>query len=85
MRAAARLLGDDGGRARMGEQALAFAGRHRGATVRTVELLRQLIALAFVTILFSLNNERGCTCCGLIVRERAATWMAAPRSWTHLK
>jgi 3-deoxy-D-manno-octulosonic-acid transferase len=43
MRAAARLLGDAGARTRMGDQALAFAGRHRGATVRTVELLRQLI------------------------------------------
>jgi 3-deoxy-D-manno-octulosonic-acid transferase len=39
---AARLLGDDAARMRMGAQALAFAGRHRGATVRTVELLRQL-------------------------------------------
>jgi 3-deoxy-D-manno-octulosonic-acid transferase len=44
MREAARLLGDGAARARMGEQALSFAGRHRGATVRTVELLRQLIA-----------------------------------------
>lgn len=44
MREAARLLTDDAARARMGEQALAFAGHHRGATVRTVELLRQLIA-----------------------------------------
>ncbi len=43
MSAAARLLGDAGARAAMGDQALAFAGRHRGATVRTVELLRQLI------------------------------------------
>jgi 3-deoxy-D-manno-octulosonic-acid transferase len=40
---AARLLGDGAARARMGEQALAFAGRHRGATLRTVELLRQFI------------------------------------------
>jgi 3-deoxy-D-manno-octulosonic-acid transferase len=40
---AARLLGDDDARARMSEQAIAFAGRHRGATVRTVELLRQFI------------------------------------------
>jgi 3-deoxy-D-manno-octulosonic-acid transferase len=40
---AARLLGDTARRAAMGEQALAFAGRHRGATVRTVELLRRLI------------------------------------------
>jgi 3-deoxy-D-manno-octulosonic-acid transferase len=44
MSEAARLLGDGAARARMGEQALAFAGRHRGATARTVELLRQLIA-----------------------------------------
>jgi len=44
MREAARLLTDDAARARMGEQALAFAGHHRGATVRTVELMRQLIA-----------------------------------------
>jgi len=44
MEAAAGLLHDDALRARMGEQALAFAGRHRGATSRTVELLRQLIA-----------------------------------------
>jgi 3-deoxy-D-manno-octulosonic-acid transferase len=43
MRAAARLLCDAAARTRMGDQALAFAGRHRGATVRTVELLRQLI------------------------------------------
>jgi 3-deoxy-D-manno-octulosonic-acid transferase len=42
LREAARLLGDGAARARMSEQALAFAGRHRGATVRTVELLRQL-------------------------------------------
>jgi 3-deoxy-D-manno-octulosonic-acid transferase len=42
MSVAARLLGDDAARTRMGAQALAFAGRHRGATVRTVELLRQL-------------------------------------------
>jgi 3-deoxy-D-manno-octulosonic-acid transferase len=43
MSEAARLLGDDAARARMGEQALRFAGHHRGATSRTVELLRQLI------------------------------------------
>ncbi|MGJ7916825.1 lipid IV(A) 3-deoxy-D-manno-octulosonic acid transferase [Massilia sp. LXY-6] len=43
MSEAARLLGDEAARARMSEQALAFAGRHRGATVRTVELLRQFI------------------------------------------
>jgi len=41
---AARLLKDGAARARMGENALAFAGHHRGATLRTVELLRQLIA-----------------------------------------
>jgi 3-deoxy-D-manno-octulosonic-acid transferase len=44
MDAAARLLRDDALRTHMGEQALAFAGRHRGATLRTVELLRRLIA-----------------------------------------
>jgi 3-deoxy-D-manno-octulosonic-acid transferase len=44
MDAAAQLLRDDALRMRMGEQALAFAGRHRGATSRTVELLRQIIA-----------------------------------------
>jgi 3-deoxy-D-manno-octulosonic-acid transferase len=43
MSEAARLLGDDAARASMGEQALRFAGHHRGATLRTVELLRQLI------------------------------------------
>jgi 3-deoxy-D-manno-octulosonic-acid transferase len=43
MSEAARLLGDDEARASMGEQALRFAGHHRGATLRTVELLRQLI------------------------------------------
>jgi 3-deoxy-D-manno-octulosonic-acid transferase len=43
MSVAARLLGDAAARATMGDRALAFAGRHRGATVRTVELLRQLI------------------------------------------
>ncbi|MFC5551568.1 lipid IV(A) 3-deoxy-D-manno-octulosonic acid transferase [Massilia aerilata] len=41
---AVRLLSDDGARARMSEHALRFAKRHRGATLRTVELLRQLIA-----------------------------------------
>jgi 3-deoxy-D-manno-octulosonic-acid transferase len=41
--AASGLLRDDAARARMGAQALAFAGRHRGATLRTVELLRELI------------------------------------------
>ena len=44
MNEAARLLKDDAARARMGDKALAFAGHHRGATLRTVELLRQLIA-----------------------------------------
>jgi 3-deoxy-D-manno-octulosonic-acid transferase len=41
---AVRLLSDDEARARMSEHALSFAKRHRGATLRTVELLRQLIA-----------------------------------------
>jgi 3-deoxy-D-manno-octulosonic-acid transferase len=40
---AAALLLDDAGRAAMGERAAAFANRHRGATARTVELLRPLI------------------------------------------
>jgi 3-deoxy-D-manno-octulosonic-acid transferase len=44
MTQAARLLGDDAARAAMGAQALAFANRHRGATARTIELLRPLIA-----------------------------------------
>lgn len=44
LRAAADLLGDDARRAAMGAHALAFAARHRGATVRTVELLQQIIA-----------------------------------------
>ncbi len=44
MAAAMRLLEDDAARARMGAHALAFAGRHRGATLRTVELLRRLIS-----------------------------------------
>lgn len=39
----ARLLGDRGARATMGERAAAFAGAHRGATLRTLELLRPLI------------------------------------------
>jgi 3-deoxy-D-manno-octulosonic-acid transferase len=43
MAAGVRLLEDAAARSRMGGQALAFAGRHRGATLRTVELLRQLI------------------------------------------
>ena len=41
--AALRLLEDEGARAGMGAHALAFAGRHRGATLRTVELLRRLV------------------------------------------
>jgi 3-deoxy-D-manno-octulosonic-acid transferase len=41
--AAATLLLDEARRARMGAQALAFANRHRGATARTVEMLRQII------------------------------------------
>ncbi|KFI06262.1 lipid IV(A) 3-deoxy-D-manno-octulosonic acid transferase [Massilia sp. BSC265] len=41
--AALRLLEDEGARAAMGAHALAFAGRHRGATLRTVELLRRLL------------------------------------------
>ncbi|GAB3462872.1 lipid IV(A) 3-deoxy-D-manno-octulosonic acid transferase [Massilia terrae] len=41
---ASALLADPAARARMGELALAFAGHHRGATLRTVELLRRLIA-----------------------------------------
>lgn len=40
---AALLLTEPARRARMGERALAFAGRHRGATARTVEFLRRLI------------------------------------------
>jgi 3-deoxy-D-manno-octulosonic-acid transferase len=44
LRTAAGLLDDDVVRAAMGAQALAFAARHRGATVRTVELLQQIIA-----------------------------------------
>ncbi|RSZ56490.1 3-deoxy-D-manno-octulosonic acid transferase [Massilia atriviolacea] len=40
---AARLLGDPGARAAMGAQAAAYARRHRGATARTVGLLRRLI------------------------------------------
>ena len=44
MLAAAReLLVDDAGRAAMGQRAAAFAGAHRGATARTVELLQGLI------------------------------------------
>lgn len=37
------LLRDRAARAEMGANALAFAGRHRGATLRTVELLRQIV------------------------------------------
>ncbi|GAA4675773.1 hypothetical protein GCM10025794_21800 [Massilia kyonggiensis] len=44
LRAAADLLSDDGRRAAMGAHAQAFAAQHRGATVRTVELLQQIIA-----------------------------------------
>jgi 3-deoxy-D-manno-octulosonic-acid transferase len=43
MAAALRLLEDEAARLGMGAHALAFAGRHRGATLRTVELLRRLI------------------------------------------
>jgi 3-deoxy-D-manno-octulosonic-acid transferase len=43
VRASVRLFADAPARARMGAQALAFAGHHRGATSRTVELLRQVI------------------------------------------
>lgn len=41
--AAVTLLRDDVARQRMGVAALAFAGQHRGATARTVELLRKHI------------------------------------------
>ena len=40
-------------RARMGEAALDFAGQHRGATARTVELLRQLIPQDLIPFPFS--------------------------------
>jgi 3-deoxy-D-manno-octulosonic-acid transferase len=43
LREAARLLGNDEQRADMGEKAKAFARQHRGATARTMALLRQLI------------------------------------------
>jgi len=43
VRESARLLADASARAHMGARALAFAGHHRGATARTVELLRQVI------------------------------------------
>jgi len=39
---AARLLRDEAARAAMGTKALAFAGQHRGATLRTVELVQRL-------------------------------------------
>ena len=41
--AAAGLLRDDVRRTAMGARALAFAGNHRGATARTVELLQRFI------------------------------------------
>ena len=41
--AAARLLRDGAARVAMGEKALAFARRHRGATLRTVELVQRHI------------------------------------------
>ena len=44
LRAGADLLDDAPRRTAMGEQALAFAARHRGATARTVELLQRFIA-----------------------------------------
>jgi 3-deoxy-D-manno-octulosonic-acid transferase len=43
MRQGLRLLFDDGLRAAMGRQALSFANQHRGATRRTLDLLRPLI------------------------------------------
>lgn len=43
MQQAARLLTDAGARAAMGENAAKFASRHRGATARTLGLLRPLI------------------------------------------
>jgi 3-deoxy-D-manno-octulosonic-acid transferase len=43
LRQAAQLLGDPAQLAQRGASALAFAGQHRGATSRTVELLRQII------------------------------------------
>ena len=39
----ARLLQDRGARATMGQRAAAFAGAHKGATLRTLELVRPLI------------------------------------------
>jgi 3-deoxy-D-manno-octulosonic-acid transferase len=44
LHAAATLLDDAGRRTAMGAQALAFAAHHRGATLRTVELLQRFIA-----------------------------------------
>ncbi|MBW8897539.1 MAG: lipid IV(A) 3-deoxy-D-manno-octulosonic acid transferase [Massilia sp.] len=44
LRAAAGLLDDADRRTAMGAQALAFAAHHRGATLRTVELLQRFIA-----------------------------------------
>ncbi|HZV64855.1 MAG TPA: lipid IV(A) 3-deoxy-D-manno-octulosonic acid transferase [Telluria sp.] len=43
LQAAATLLSDPAKRSAMGERAAGFAGRHRGATLRTLELLRPLI------------------------------------------
>jgi 3-deoxy-D-manno-octulosonic-acid transferase len=43
MQAAAGLLGNDGERGAMGQQALAFANQHRGATQRTLALLPSLL------------------------------------------
>ena len=43
MTQAARLMQDDARRAAMGQHALAFAHQHRGATARTVALLKQLM------------------------------------------
>ncbi|WP_348696352.1 lipid IV(A) 3-deoxy-D-manno-octulosonic acid transferase [Duganella fentianensis] len=44
MLTAARLLNDGAARDSMGQQALAFANQHRGATARTLALLPELIA-----------------------------------------
>lgn len=44
MQTAARLLSDSAARDSMGQQALAFANQHRGATARTLALLPGLIA-----------------------------------------
>lgn len=41
MAQACALLADDGERTAMGERALAFANHHRGATARTMQLLRR--------------------------------------------